>query len=153
MFYVYALPCLILYKPLKKMFKTKCDFFHNSRCSLSSNCSPSAPAYDGRPSVFRTILLAILLNSSRCSRHIIAASTLAPDSSLGSANNITKVNCCGCYAVDQPYPQALKQRSIISSLHSARGSIVRRIARTPLDHLPAHAIWICRHDRPQRLHF
>lgn len=42
-------------------------------------------SYDGKPKVLRTKRLAIWLNSSRFSRHIMAASTLAPDSSLGSA--------------------------------------------------------------------
>lgn len=40
--------------------------------------------YEGRPNVLRTNRLAISLNSSRLSLHIMAASTLAPDSSFGS---------------------------------------------------------------------
>lgn len=40
--------------------------------------------YEGSPRVFLTILFAILLNSSLFSLHMIAASTLAPLSSLGS---------------------------------------------------------------------
>lgn len=42
--------------------------------------------YDGRPNDFRTIVLAIILNSSRFSRQVLAASIFAPLSSLGSTN-------------------------------------------------------------------
>jgi len=40
--------------------------------------------YGGSPRVLRTRRRAMALNSSRLSRHIMAASTLAPLSSLGS---------------------------------------------------------------------
>jgi hypothetical protein len=40
----------------------------------------------GKPKVFLTIRCAILLNSCRFSLHILDASTLAGDSSFGSAN-------------------------------------------------------------------
>lgn len=53
------------------------------------SCSSSAHA---KPRVFRTSRSAILLNCSRSSLHILAASTLAPDSSLGSANIETTDN-------------------------------------------------------------
>jgi len=66
--------------------------------------------YAGKPRVLRTSRRAMALNSSLCSRHIIAASTLAPLSSLGSVGKnerhqfelkewTSEVN----YRHDQPY--------------------------------------------------
>jgi hypothetical protein len=46
----------------------------------------------GIPNVFLTNFSAILLNSSRFSRHILAASTFAPLSSFGSRNKDIIIN-------------------------------------------------------------
>lgn len=144
------------------------DFYNNAIRIISPECSQTnhrlhPSLYEGRPRVFLTILFAILLNSSRFSRHIIAASTFAPLSSFGSGKwcATTKSYSLGPFmkllrhvaATDKfaNYLPTWTRRSIESSPHSAQDSTVPRTAHSPSDHRLVRAGWKYKLDHRQIL--
>lgn len=110
--------------------------------------------YEGSPRVFLTILFAILLNSSLFSLHMIAASTLAPLSSLGSEIKGYLIQCqsSSLLTTNKSTHQPTSRRHLKgSSPHSARDSIVQRTVHSPWDHLQVRAGSKCRLDHRQIL--
>lgn len=102
------------------------------------------------PRVLRTIFSAILLNSSRFSRHIFAASTFAPLSSFGS-KICSKISTSLNIFQFVHYQLTCLQLTIIFSLHFVLATIVLHLIRNPLDRHLVHAESKYKHAHQNKL--
>lgn len=107
--------------------------------------------YDGRPNDFRTIVLAIILNSSRFSRHVLAASIFAPLSSLGSTTDKLQFKMLVMSGINsRTYQLTLKLQKVKFSQHFVLDSTVLLKVHIQVGHPQAHAKYLYKHDHPWR---